>query len=179
MKIEIEVPDIELGQSVAAMVAQLSPDDQKELAREVIRGWLQSPDLERATREDEVAREIAANGRVYNLDAARKSDYFVQSMRGWRSTRERILLSIADSMNKAMVAAVVEWVRADETVAQVRAAAVASVRDTFPQIVLSVVTSWFLGGVEAMARGAKHIPSLRDHLAQIRGDLTDTFFSRE
>jgi hypothetical protein len=186
MKIEIEIGDGNVGQSVQEILATLGSDDRKALAREVITKWLADTlhTNEREVKESEVIAKIQTNNqsssykRDETVSEIRTSYAFRELMNTWKSSRDIMVGQIgAEVANyyKEQVKAVVEG---DPTLQRMREEVGKLVVELFPKMVHDAVTAWFGIHIETIVRGAMQasiqlpeISKFQEQVAQRLGQI--------
>lgn len=186
MKIEIEIGEGQVGQSVHEILATLGPDDRKAVAREVIIKWLADTlhTNEREVKESEVIARIQRDNQSSHYERndtvgqIRGGYKFQEQMRGWKSSRDVLVEKVGAEITdyyKEQVKAVVEG---DPTLQRMREEVGKLVVELFPKMVHDAVTAWFGIHIETIVRGAMQaslqlpeITKFQEQVAQRLGQI--------
>lgn len=162
MKIEIEIGEGQVGQSVQDILATLGPDDRKAMAREVMTKWLADTlhADERQVRESEVIAKIQHDNKSSNYDRNDtveqiRSGYKFRDMMGtFKSSRDVLVGQVGAEVINYYKDHVKAMVEGDPTLQRMRDEVGKLVVELFPKMVHDAVTAWFGIHIETIVRGA-------------------------
>jgi len=180
VKIQLEVPEGEIGKSVVDILNGLNHDDKKELARQVMKDWLEkaSGAGERALREKELVAEFKAGKESHYY--AGKSDVdirdsysFKETMKNWRSSHEKMTEVVTREVAEFYKEQVRELVQRDpRAVAMVHEVA-QLVKERLPQAVHDAQVAWFLQHMRGVLEGLGQATSQLGNFEEFKRTLTD------
>lgn len=159
MKVELEIPEGDIGKSVQDILKNLAWDQKRELCRQVMLDWLSSGIHvnERALREKEVVEEIRKSETWYHgkSDAdIRGSHSFTEKMRYWRSSHETFVKEISEETIRFYKEQVREVVERDPAIQVMRHEVAQIVKENFPKMIHDAVMEWFGENISQIIQGS-------------------------
>jgi hypothetical protein len=162
MKIEIEIGEGNVGQSVQEILATLGAEERKTLAREVMMKWLANTlhSDEREVKEREVVARIQKENQssFYNKDETpgqiRGGYKFQEAMRGWKSSRDVLVEQVGAEITLYYKDHVKSIVEGDPTLQQMREKIGKLVLEQYPKMVHDALIAWFTSHMQTVLEGA-------------------------
>jgi hypothetical protein len=162
MKIEIEIGEGNVGQSVQEILATLGTEERKTVAREVMMKWLANTlhSDEREIKEREVVARIQKDNQSssYNRNDTpaeiRNGYQFKDAMRSWKSSRDVLVEQVGVEITlyyKDHVKAIVEG---DPTLQGIREKIGQLILEQFPKMVHDALIAWFTAHMQTVLEGA-------------------------
>lgn len=184
MKIEIEIGEGNVGQSVQEILSTLGAEERKVLAREVMLKWLAETlhSDERGIKEQEVIARIQKENQTssYSRDETpgqiRGGYKFQDAMRGWKSSRDVLVELFSAEITRYYQEQVKAVVEGDPILQGIREKIGQLVLEQFPKMVHDAVIAWFTSHMQTVLEGAARanlqipeIDKFRQELAQRLG----------
>jgi hypothetical protein len=176
MKIEIEVGEGNIGQSVQDILQTLGPDERKILASEVMAKWLADTlhSDERGVKESEVIARIQGENKSSQYSrndtvAEIRGGYkFQDQMRGWKSSRDVLVEKVGAEVATYYKEQVKQLVEGDPTLLRMREEVGKIVVELFPKMVHDAVVAWFSGHIETVVQGAMRASTQLPEIAKFQ-----------
>lgn len=184
MKVQIEVDESAVGKTVEEILKNLPAEKQQEIAREVMKQWLDQNihTNERALHEKEVIAKIRQDSYWRDKSEAdiRTCHSFGNAMSAFRSSKEIMVKAISDEVISYYKEMVKDLVEKDPVLAAMREQVAQVVRESYPKMVHDALLHWFSGRMNAVMdetqNALRQIPDitsfqnkLADRLEQISG----------
>ena len=178
MKIQLEVPEGEVGKSVLEIFNALGHAERRDLARQVMADWLKSAmsTNERALREKEVIEEIKKKESHYRdkCDADVRDGYrFKEIMQSWRSGHERLVKEVSDELVQHAKEQARDVVRNDPKVTALMHEVVQIVKDALPKMIHDAMMVWFLEHMATVLAGVAQSSSALGNLDEFKRGVSD------
>jgi hypothetical protein len=175
MKIEIEVPEGDVGKSVQEILKNLGWDQKRELCRQIMLEWLSSGIHvnERALHEKDLIEEIRKTEDYYRnkSDADIRESYgFKEKMRSWRSSHEIFVQQTSEEAIRFYKEQVRDIVERDPAIKAMRHEVAQIVKESFPKMLHDAVMESFASNVAVIVQGA--MGALRQ-IPDVQGFTTD------
>lgn len=159
MKVELEIPEGDIGKSVHDILKNLAWDQKRELCRQVMLDWISSNihKNERELREKELVEEIRKSETWYHGKSdkdIRDSHTFTEMMRTWRNSHEIFVKEISEETIRFYKEEVRKIVEHDPAIQAMRHEVAQIVKETFPKMVHDAILEWFGKGVGEVLQGA-------------------------
>jgi len=159
MKIEIEIPEGDVGKSVQDILKNLGWDQKRELCRQVMLEWLSSNihKSERDLHEKEVIEDMRKSETWYHGKTdkeIRDSHTFTERMRAWRSSHEIFVKETSEAAIRFYKEQVREVVERDPAIQAMRHEVAQIVKETFPKMMHDAILEWFGKSVGEVLQGA-------------------------
>lgn len=179
MKVQLEIPEGEVGKSVVDILGSLSYDDKKELARQVMKEWLEkaSGNSEMALRVKELLVEIRAKKDSYYTaksdDDIKDSYAFKEALRSWKSSHEKMTEEVTRAVADFYKEQVREVVQRDPRTVAMAHEVAQLVKEQLPKAVHDAMVAWFLKHSGGVLEGLGNATALLGNLDEFKRDMTN------
>lgn len=159
MKIELEIPEGDVGKSVQEILKNLAWDQKRELCRQVMLEWLSSGihQNERSLREKDLVEEIRKSESYYynRSDADIRDSYsFKEKMKVWRSSHEIFVQQTSEEAIRFYKEQVREVIERDPHIQAARHEVAQIVKENFPKMIHDALMEWFGSNISGIIQGA-------------------------
>lgn len=159
MELKINVTGADFSDDLKTILATLSEEDKKDLAKQVMLEWLKSPiEYERHVKEADVLERIREYEKKpsMNLEEAKKSWRWNDFMGQWKSTKEQMIaMIIAQSLThyKELVKNLVEN---DEQLKKIWTEVQEVIRQNYPNYVHDATVYHFANQMDSLKNQVQH-----------------------
>jgi len=181
MKIELEIPEGDVGKSVQEILKNLTWDQKKELSRQVMLEWLSSGIHvnERALKEREFIEEIRKTSDYHHNKSdsdIRDSWQFKEGMKAWRSSHETFVKQVSEETARFYKEQVREVIERDPAILAVRHEVAQIVKENLPKMIHDALMEWFGANIGAIIQGAtvglRQIPDQQGFINDVASRLS-------
>jgi hypothetical protein len=178
MKIEIEVPEGEVGKSVQEILKSLDFSARRDLARQVMADYLRtalSKD-ERSIFEKELCQRLRQTQDYYRNkdDGDIKNCYeFKDEMKRWKSSHERMVEDLTCEVVEHYKSQVSNVVQHEPKVQLILNEVLNIVRENLPKMIHDAVASWFLANIETILKGVGNASMALGNLDDFKKQVSD------
>lgn len=179
MKIEIEIGEGNVGQSVQEILDTLGPEERKAMAKEVMVKWLADTLHlnEREIKERDVVARIQKENQAssYSRDetpgSIRSGYKFKDAMSGWKSSRDVLVDQVGAEITRYYQDQVKAIVEGDPTLQGMREKIGQLVLEQFPKMVHDALIAWFTSHMQTVLEGAARASLQIPEIQKFQQDL--------
>lgn len=156
MKLELNIDPSKLSEDMKAVMASLSLEEKKELAKGALMAWLAEPiDAERAAFEADLVEKLKTerSHQGENDQTIRGSYDFRNRKESFKSSREDMVKEIRSQVVAYHKEQIVKAVQEDAQLNQVMKDTLEDIKKNFSAYVHDAMMAWFVANLQGMSSG--------------------------
>jgi len=184
MQVVINIDSANFGSTVEDLFKSLTTEQKGEIAKDLIVKWLSEPSgFERAAYEQSLIDQVKAGtikiGSSYdNVDWTKKDDneirgsyQFNDKMKGYKSSRERMIEDITSAASRTFSENITTLVKEDEQLKQKWEIVKEEIAKNFPAMVQSAMISYFIGNMQEIQTSMYNLRTNVDSLNYFKDNI--------
>jgi hypothetical protein len=162
MEVKINIESNQIGDTVIDLFKNLSAEKKEELALQIMKEWLQSPDLFETTNYEQLVIDEFRQGkrspdyynRRYdvNTDEAiiRKDDNFKRAINEYKTSKQILTENLKSEVVDYYKKYIAEELKNNETIERVKVETMKTITQLFPSIIMQVMIEVFASNLTTM-----------------------------
>jgi uncharacterized protein YecT (DUF1311 family) len=157
MQITLNIEANQLGDTVLDLFKNLTEEQKKEIATEILTNWLKNPrDIELKANTKEIVEKVRKKNwqmKELSYDEIIKSAFFEEESKKFKTSKNKMVEEIVEKTLDFYKEEIKDMVEKDEMINKVKNEVLSHIKDNFRTYVHDAMIAWFCQGMNQVTQG--------------------------